>query len=212
MQVLWQNPILRVGLMLAVFAISATALVAVTEQNTREQIAGNEREALLDALNELVPREDYDNQILQDTLTLPPTQAIGTTAPTTVYRARKNGEPVALVMSAVAPDGYSGQIFLLMGINADGTLAGVRVVNHKETPGLGDKIEAKRNDWILQFAGLSLDNPEKNKWKVKKDGGQFDQFTGATITPRAVVGAIRNGLEYFEANRDKLFAEIEDKP
>ena len=92
MQVLWQNPILRVGLMLAVFAISATALVAVTEQNTREQIAGNEREALLDALNELVPREDYDNQILQDTLTLPPTQAIGTTAPTTVYRARKNGE------------------------------------------------------------------------------------------------------------------------
>ncbi len=212
MQVLWQNPILRVGLMLAVFAISATALVAVTEQNTREQIAGNEREALLDALNELVPREDYDNQILQDTLTLPPTQAIGTTAPTTVYRARKNGEPVALVMSAVAPDGYSGQIFLLMGINADGTLAGVRVVNHKETPGLGDKIEAKRNDWILQFAGLSLDNPEKNNWKVKKDGGQFDQFTGATITPRAVVGAIRNGLEYFEANRDKLFAEIEDKP
>ena len=212
MQVLWQNPILRVGLMLAVFAISATALVAVTEQNTREQIAGNEREALLDALNELVPREDYDNQILQDTLTLPPTQAIGTSAPTTVYRARKNGEPVALVMSAVAPDGYSGQIFLLMGINADGTLAGVRVVNHKETPGLGDKIEAKRNDWILQFAGLSLDNPEKNNWKVKKDGGQFDQFTGATITPRAVVGAIRNGLEYFEANRDKLFAEIEDKP
>ena len=212
MQVLWQNPILRVGLMLAVFAISATALVAVTEQNTREQIAGNEREALLDALNELVPREDYDNQILQDTLTLPPTQAIGTTAPTTVYRARKNGEPVALVMSAVAPDGYSGQIFLLMGINADGTLAGVRVVNHKETPGLGDKIEAKRNDWILQFAGLSLDNPEKNNWKVKKDGGQFDQFTGATITPRAVVGAIRNGLEYFAANRDKLFAEIEDKP
>ena len=212
MQALWQNPIVRVGLMLAVFAISATALVAVTEQNTREQIAGNEREALLDALNELVPREDYDNQILQDTLTLPPTQAIGTTAPTTVYRARKNGEPVALVMSAVAPDGYSGQIFLLMGINADGTLAGVRVVNHKETPGLGDKIEAKRNDWILQFAGLSLDNPEKNNWKVKKDGGQFDQFTGATITPRAVVGAIRNGLEYFEANRDKLFAEIEDKP
>ena len=91
-------------------------------------------------------------------------------------------------------------------------MAVVRVISHKETPGLGDKIEAKRNDWILQFAGLSLDNPDKNNWKVKKDGGQFDQFTGATITPRAVVNAIRGALEYFAANRDKLFAKVEDKP
>lgn len=212
MQALWQNPVVRVGLLLALFAISATALVALTEKNTRQQIASNEREALLEAIKVLVPANKFDNRILQDTLTLPPTAAIGTTAPTTVYRARQNGQPSAAVFTVVAPDGYSGSIRMLVGVYYDGSLAGVRVITHKETPGLGDKIEAKRNEWILQFEGLSLDNPEKSEWKVKKDGGQFDQFTGATITPRAVVGAIRSALEYFEANRDKLFAPVEDKP
>lgn len=212
MQALWQNPIVRVGLMLALFAISATALVALTEENTREQIAANEREALLEAINILVPKDKFDNQILQDTLNLPATDTLGTTDTTSVYRARKNGEPVAAVFTVVAPDGYSGSIRMLVGIYYDGTLAGVRVINHKETPGLGDKIEAKRNDWILQFEGLSLDKPDKNQWKVKKDGGQFDQFTGATITPRAVINALRGALEYFQDNRDKLFAKVEDKP
>lgn len=212
MQALWQNPIVRVGLMLAIFAISATALVALTEENTREQIAANEREALLEAIKVLVPADKFDNQILQDTLNLPATDATGTTDTTSVYRARKNGEPVAAIFTVVAPDGYSGSIRMLVGIYYDGTLAGVRVINHKETPGLGDKIEAKRSDWILQFAGLSLDKPDKNQWKVKKDGGHFDQFTGATITPRAVVNALRGALEYFQDNRDKLFTKIEDKP
>lgn len=212
MQALWQNPIVRVALMLAVFAISATALVALTEENTREQIASNEREALLEAINVLVPKDKFDNQILQDTLNLPATAVLGTTETTSVYRARKDGKPVAAVFTVVAPDGYSGSIRMLVGVYNDGSFAGVRVINHKETPGLGDKIEAKRNDWILQFAGLSLENPDKNQWKVKKDGGQFDQFTGATITPRAVVNAIRGALEYFKDNRDKLFANVEDKP
>ncbi len=212
MKKLWQNTVVRVGIMMAVFAISATALVALTEENTREQIADNEREALLEAIKVLVPADKFDNQILQDTLMLPATTAIGTTETTTVYRARKNGEPVAAVFTVIAPDGYSGSIRMLVGIYYDGTLAGVRVINHKETPGLGDKIEAKRHDWILQFTGLSLENPDKNLWKVKKDGGQFDQFTGATITPRAIVHALRAALEYFEGNRDKLFANVEDKP
>jgi len=212
MQALWHNPIMRVGLMLALFAISATALVALTEENTREQIAANEREALLEAINVLVPKDKFDNQILQDTLDLTATDALGTTSTTSVYRARKNGEPVAAVFTVIAPDGYSGSIRMLVGIYYDGTLAGVRVINHKETPGLGDKIDAKRNDWILQFEGLSLDNPDKTQWQVKKDGGQFDQFTGATITPRAVVNALRGALTYFKANRDKLFAKVEDKP
>lgn len=212
MQALWQNPIVRVGLLLALFAISATALVALTEENTREQIASNERETLLDAIKVLVPADKFDNAILEDTLNLPATPALGTTQSTSVYRARQNGEPVAAVFTVVAPDGYSGSIRMLVGVYYDGSLAGVRAINHKETPGLGDKIEAKRNDWILQFAGLSLENPDKNDWKVKKDGGQFDQFTGATITPRAVVKAIRGALEYFAANRDKLFAKVEDKP
>lgn len=212
MQALWKNPIVRVGLLLALFAISATALVALTEENTREQIASNEREALLDAIKVLVPADKFDNAILQDTLNLPATAALGTTQPTSVYRARQNGKPVAAVFTVVAPDGYSGSIRMLVGVYYDGSLAGVRVISHKETPGLGDKIEAKRNDWILQFAGMSLQNPDKNQWKVKKDGGHFDQFTGATITPRAVVNAIKGALEYFQANRDKLFANVEDTP
>jgi electron transport complex protein RnfG len=212
MQALWQNPVVRVSLMLALFAISATALVALTEENTRAQIAENEREALLEAISVLVPEDQFDNQILQDTITLPATPALGTTEESSVFRARMNNEPVAAVFTTVAPDGYSGSIRMLIGIYVDGSIAGVRVINHKETPGLGDKIDVKRNDWILQFAGLSLGQPEKSQWHVKKDGGQFDQFTGATITPRAVVKAIRGALEYFEANRDELFAKGEDTP
>ena len=111
----------------------------------------------------------------------------------------------AAVLTAVAPEGYGGGIRLLVAINYDGTLAGVRVLSHHETPGLGDKIEAERSDWILQFEGLSLENPAPRNWRVKKDGGRFDQFTGATITPRAVVAAVYDALVYFEAHREALF-------
>jgi len=127
-----------------------------------------------------------------------------------VFRARKNNEPVAAVLTSVAPDGYSGSIKILIAVYADGSLSGVRVISHKETPGLGDKIDAQRDDWILQFAGLSLSSPDKSRWKVKKDGGDFDQFTGATITARAVVNAIKRTLEFFEANQDKLFIPAEE--
>lgn len=210
MKALWNQPAFRVGLMLALFAIVATTLVAYTEQSTREQIKENERLALLDAINVLVPKQSYDNAILNDTLVLPPTPQLGTTEPTLVYRARKNNEPVAVVLSSVAPDGYSGSIRILIAIKVDGRLSGVRVISHKETPGLGDKIDVQRDNWILQFAGLSLESPDKSRWKVKKDGGDFDQFTGATITARAVVNAIRRTLEFYEANQDKLFAPAEE--
>ncbi|AFJ02262.1 Electron transport complex protein RnfG [Methylophaga frappieri] len=209
---LWQNPVIRVGLMTALFAISATALVALTEKATRQTIAENEYQALLDTLEVLIPSDQFDNAIVNDTLTLPPTPALGTTTPTLVYRARQANQPVAAILNVVAPNGYSGEIRLLMGVYVDGSLAGVRVIHHKETPGLGDKIEARRDDWILQFAGLSLDKPPATEWQVKKDGGQFDQFTGATITPRAVVKAIRDGLAFFAANRGKLFATQENTP
>jgi electron transport complex protein RnfG len=210
MKALWNQPAFRVGLMLALFAIVATTLVAYTEESTREQIKENERLALLDAINVLVPKQSYDNAILNDTIVLPPTQQLGTTEPTLVYRARKNDEPVAVVLSSVAPDGYSGSIRILIAINVDGRLSGVRVISHKETPGLGDKIDVHRDNWILQFAGLSLESPDKSRWKVKKDGGDFDQFTGATITARAVVNAIRRTLEFYEANQDKLFVPAEE--
>jgi electron transport complex protein RnfG len=205
-----QKHIIRVGLLLGLFAIVATTLVALTEENTREQIKENQRQALLDGINALIPHNEYDNAILQDTLTLPATEALGTEEPTSVYRARQNGEPVAAVLTVIAPDGYSGTIRMLVGIYHSGKLAGVRVIDHKETPGLGDKIDVKKDDWILQFEGLSLGNPPASKWKVKKDGGEFDQFTGATITPRAVVGAVRQSLEYFRKHRDELFAVTEE--
>jgi electron transport complex protein RnfG len=205
-----QKHILRVGLLLGLFAVVATTLVALTETSTREQIKENEREALLSGINALIPHEQYDNASLQDTSVLDATDALGTEEPTTVYRARKQGENVAVVLTAVAPNGYSGTIKMLVGIYADGTLAGVRVINHKETPGLGDKIDEKKADWIFQFEGLSLTNPASEKWKVKKDGGEFDQFTGATITPRAVVSAVKRSLEYFRSHSDELFAVTEE--
>ncbi len=205
-----QKHIIRVGLLLGLFAIVATTLVALTEANTREQIKENQRQALLDGINALIPHDEYDNAILQDTLVLQATEALGTEEPTLVYRARQNGEPVAAVLTVIAPDGYSGTIRMLVGIYHSGKLAGVRVIDHKETPGLGDKIDVKKDDWILQFEGLSLGNPPASKWKVKKDGGEFDQFTGATITPRAVVGAVKQSLKYFRTHRDELFAVTEE--
>jgi len=202
-----KTKILRVGLMLAVFAIGATSLVTLTEANTRDKILENERQTLLAAINALVDSNDYDNDILTDTLLIPRVRTLGTKDFTKVYRARKEGKPVAAVFTSIAPNGYNGKIKLLVGVYFDGTLAGVRVINHKETPGLGDKINVKKADWILQFKGLSLTNPSESRWKVKKDGGDFDQFTGATITPRAVVTAVKKSLQYFDNNRDNLFKE-----
>lgn len=195
--------------LLAMFAAAGTLLVTTTEQGTRARIADNEREFLLQTLDVLVDPTRYDNDLLDDTRTVVAPMALGTANPVTVYRARANGEPVALVLTAVAPDGYSGPIHLLVAVNRDGTLAGVRVLSHRETPGLGDGIEANRSDWILAFAGRSLGDPPADGWAVRRDGGEFDQLTGATITPRAVVAAVRRVLEYYEAEQAMLFAEVD---
>lgn len=192
------------------FAIVSTGLVAFTFTGTREIIAANERAALLSNLNALVPPERYDNRLDEDTLPIIDPESMGTDEPVTVYRAYQHGEPVAVLAAPVAPDGYSGPIRLLIGVYADGTLAGVRVLSHKETPGLGDPIELGRSDWVLSFTGKSLNNPDSKGWAVKKDGGVFDQFTGATITPRAVVKAVRRFLEYFQQHREQLFAKREN--
>lgn len=193
-------------IILLLFAISGTALVVYTFDNTRERISANERATLLRKLHQLIPQEQHDNVLLDDTLTIINTPLLGTLEPVTVYRARKAGQPVALVITPVAPDGYSGIIKLLVGINVDGTLNGVRVVAHRETPGLGDAIDEKRSDWIHIFDNRSLQDPLLERWEVKKDGGDFDQLTGATITPRAVVKAIRQTLLYYRDNQDALFA------
>lgn len=197
-------------IILLMFAIIGTTLVAVTYEGTRDQIAANERATLLRKLHRLIAPEQHDNVLLEDVLAVRDVTLLGTDEPVTVYRARKDGKPVSLVIETIAPDGYSGTIRLLVGINTDGSLSGVRVVGHRETPGLGDAIDETRSDWIHVFDGKSLDNPEAAGWAVRKDGGSFDQLTGATITPRAVVKAVRNALLYYRQHQETLFEPTGD--
>ncbi len=182
-----------------------TSFVAVTENTTRVQIAENERRVLLRNLNALLPVEKLDNDIASDTLQVAASPLLGTESESTVYRARLADEPVAVVFNSIAPNGYNGKIHLLIGIYQDGSLAGVRAVKHAETPGLGDGIEIRKSDWILSFDSKSLDDPTPDNWAVKRDGGEFDQFTGATITPRAIVETVKNTLAYYRDNAEILF-------
>ncbi len=202
----WKNMLIG-GLILGLFAVVGTGLVALTYDGTAERIAENERQALLRSLHQIISPESHDNDIYTDIIKISD-PLLGTNQPVTVYRAREGKQPVAVVIASVAPEGYGGPIKLLVGIHYDGTLAGVRVISHKETPGLGDAIEADRTDWILTFKGRSLEDPEEKRWAVKKDGGIFDQFTGATITPRAVVQGVYNTLRYYQKHRDALFAPV----
>jgi electron transport complex protein RnfG len=201
----WKNMLIG-ALILGLFAVAGTGLVALTYEGTAERIAENERQALLRSLHQIIRPTEHDNDLYHDHITVSD-PLLGTSAPVNIYRARQGGQPVAVVIASIAPDGYGGGIKLLVGIRYDGTLAGVRVISHKETPGLGDAIEAERSDWILGFSGRSLSEPAASKWKVKKDGGVFDQFSGATITPRAVVQAVYNTLRYYEKHREALYAK-----
>lgn len=196
---------LRGAWILGGFALLGATLVVLTHSSTKQRIAANERAYLLRSLHEVVPDDLFDNDLLDDTTNVVDLEALGTDDPVTVYRARSGNEPIAALLTPVAPDGYSGPIRLTVGVYMDGTLSGVRVISHRETPGLGDGIEADRSDWIKQFEGLSLEDPPLEQWAVQRDGGAFDQFTGATITPRAVVKAVRNALIYFEENKTELF-------
>lgn len=200
-----RRQILISGAFLWLFAVAGTTLVAVTEFMTADAIDEAERQVLLRNLHALLPPERYDNDLASDTLQLPAATLLGSESPTTAYRARKQGSPVAVIFNSIAPDGYNGKIYLLVGVNVDGSLAGVRVIKHAETPGLGDGIEIKKSSWITSFDGKSLNNPEIAGWGVRRDGGQFDQLTGATITPRAVVSAVRNTLLYYRHNADIIF-------
>ena len=156
-------------------------------------------------LNTILSPSEYDNSLLDDQIVLPQDTLLGTVEPSNAYLAYKNGSPVAVVLSPVAPNGYSGPIHMLVGIYHDGSVAGVRVVKHRETPGLGDAVESQRSDWILGFEDKSLDNPTSKNWKVKRDGGVFDQFTGATITPRIIVKAVHKALIHVESHPGSFF-------
>jgi electron transport complex protein RnfG len=191
---------------LGVFALIGTALMYVTYQHSQPYIEANERQVILRTLQVVLPSREFDNDIVEDVIMAVSPQGLGSSAALPVYRARKNGQPVAVVMTAIAPDGYGGPIKLLIGVRLDGSISGVRVVMHRETPGLGDAIEASHSDWIESFTGRSLKNTPVGEWRVHKDGGTFDQFTGATITPRAIVAAVQRALQYYRKRRDTLFA------
>lgn len=202
---------IRTAVILFLFVVVFTAILAGAYQWTRPAILASAAEEKMKLIAEVLPGDRYDNAPLNDQLTLPATPELGLADPSTVYRARRAGQPAALVLETIAPDGYSGKIRLLVAVNADLTLSGVRVIAHKETPGLGDYIEPKKDrkrprPWITQFEGRSLNNPAERGWKVKKDGGEFDANTGATITPRAIVKAVKATLGYVAANRQALYA------
>ncbi|MFN4326532.1 MAG: electron transport complex subunit RsxG [Azonexus sp.] len=202
----------RTAAILFVFVIIFTGLLSGAYQWTKPAIEASATEEKMKLIDDVLPRGEYDNNLLADTLPLPPTAELGLADPSTVYRARKAGQPVALVFEAVAPDGYAGKIRLIIAVRATGELAGVRVTQHKETPGLGDYVEVRKDKnkarpWITQFTGLSLAQVSDREWKVKKDGGRIDYYAGATITPRAVTKATLKAVQWATAQRDRLFAE-----
>ncbi len=186
---------------LLLVAIVATLLLGLTDMVTREPIAKAQKEALHKALGQVLP--PHANDPLKDMITITP---VGTDTPKQFYPARDaSGEMTGMAWEVIAPDGYSGSINILMGLLPDGSVHAIRITSHKETPGLGDGI-TNNSDWLNSFAGRTLDNV---RWKVKKDGGDFDQFTGATITPRAVIKAVKRGLELFRNNRIALLGPKE---
>ncbi len=198
---------IRTAAVLGIFALISTWLVAITFDATKEPIAASEKRALLRNLHQLIPPVMHDNDLFTDTITVNDPVHLGIDMPLRVFRARKNKQPIAVAMESVAPDGYSGNIFLLIAIRYDGSVLGVRVSKHKETPGLGDAIEIERSDWVTGFNGKSLSTTHDKAWQVEKDGGEFDQFTGATITPRAIVKAVHKALLYYQQHRDSLYID-----
>lgn len=193
------------GLTLAIFACATTGLVALTQYLTEDQIKQQERKQLLSVLNQVIPETMHDNALTQ-ACTMVSSPELGAYA-MPAYIATKNGEPTAIAIESIAPDGYNGEIKVITGIDNEGKILGTRVLSQKETPGLGDKIDLRVSDWILSFTGKEVTEANWNSWRVRKDGGDFDQFTGATITPRAVVKVVRNTVNYVNNTRDEILSQ-----
>ncbi|WOJ93528.1 electron transport complex subunit RsxG [Congregibacter variabilis] len=196
----------RNSLLLAGFAVLTALLVASTFLGTKDRISAAQRAAEEKALLQIIPRDRHDNAMLDDRISAPMNDPLlQLREEKSIYIARRAGVATAALIPAMAPDGYSGAIELIVGVNRDGSVAGVRVLQHRETPGLGDAVDHRKSDWINSFQGRSLTNPATDRWTVRKDGGDFDQFTGATITPRAVVQATARVLLYVQDRHDELF-------
>ncbi|MCP4273231.1 MAG: electron transport complex subunit RsxG [Gammaproteobacteria bacterium] len=205
---------LQKGLILGAFALLSIGLTVITWQLTKERIQSEKEKALLMAISDLIPTEHFANDPYRDCTLIKDQQFLGSEESQSAWRLRDaDNNPVGVVISSVAPDGYNGKISLIVGhfLGPEGEtnstkLAGVRVTEHNETPGLGDKIDAAKSNWILQFAGSPTHKIIPDDWQVKKDGGGFDAFTGATITPRAVLSAIQKNTQFFKANSEQLFS------
>lgn len=193
------------GLLLALFAIIATFLVLAVENLTADKIAAQQRQQTLSSLNELIPAQMHDNDLYLSCRNIQ-NDALAGSNTTALYRAYKDGKPSAMAAEIIAPNGYSGAIKLLLAVDDQGTVLGTRVLKHQETPGLGDKIEKQKSDWVLSFAGKTVRGEDDDRWAVQRDGGMFDQFTGATITPRAVVQAVKRATLYLKHNESELFS------
>jgi electron transport complex protein RnfG len=178
--------------------------VTLVQIATAKQIEASQQQAQMRTLAEILPADSYDNHLLDNRIEVRDPLLLGSKLAQNAYIALKDQQPSAVILQTTAPDGYSGTIRLLVGIRADGQLAGVRVLSHRETPGLGDRVELTKSNWILGFNGKSLSTPSEAGWAVRKDRGEFDQFAGATITPRAVVKAVHNALLYFDRHRAEL--------
>lgn len=203
MNAILQNA-LRTSVVLFLFAVIGTAMMAYTFRHTNPIIEKSAQAEKLALINQVFPRGLYDNDLLATYRELPADDLLGTRKPSGMWLATKAGQPAGAVLEAVAPEGYSGDITLLIGISAEGVVTGVRVIQHKETPGLGDYIELAKSPWIRQFEGKSHSEDSDGRWKVRKDGGEFDSRAGATITPRAIVKAVREALKYFRLHHDEL--------
>lgn len=202
---------LRTGLILFVFALIGTALLVLTHDRTAPVIARSQQALRLALINQVMPATLHNNDLLASRQSVPPNDLLGTRQPSLLWVARRDGVFSGVVLEAIAPDGYSGNIHLLIGIDASGVVTGVRVTAHRETPGLGDYIDRTKTAWIDQFVGKSLTTPPPKHWKVVKDTGAFDARAGATITPRAVVKALKSVLDYFARNRAAYAAPLPAK-
>jgi len=191
---------------IALFAAVTAGVIAVTQVMTRERILLNQQEHQARALYEILPRE-LDDQLHRQSILISAPE-LGFADPITIYQSIQDGEVAAVILPSIAPDGYSGDIRLLVGIWRDGRVAGVRVLEHKETPGLGDKVELAKSNWILAFNDKAMDSSNDPRWRVRKDGGDFDQFTGATITPRAVVRSVARTVQFYENRRPELLTPV----
>ena len=207
----WLASIGLSGSVLAVFAAITSVAIGWTYLTTKDQIDLEVRRAEARQLLEIFPPETHDNDIVDDGFELvADTPLLGIREARQGYRVRQNNRVIGVILPATARDGYSGDIRALVGIRNDGSVAGVRVVAHRETPGLGDKVDLRKSDWILGFDNRSLSQPDVSGWNVEKNGGVFDQFTGATVTPRAVILATRRALEYARLNAETLFETERD--